>query len=183
MTSETATPNRYGAALIILHWLTFLWLVAVYTLIELHEYFPKGSAMRDGLKHWHFMMGLCILLLLAARVVARRRSPVPPIVPPLPGWQRLSALSMHAILYLFLLVMPVLGWLTLSAKGQVIPFFGLELPALIGKDKPLARNLQDIHETIGNIGFYLIGLHILAALFHHYVTRDNVLRRMWLRQS
>lgn len=183
MTPETASPNRYGVALILLHWLTFLWLVAVYTLIELHEYFPKGSAAREWLKHWHFMLGLCILLLLAVRVVARRASAVPPIVPPLPGWQRVLARLMHATLYLFLLAMPLLGWLTLSAKGHVIPLFGLELPPLLAENKALARNLQDIHQTIGNIGFYLIGLHILAALFHHYVARDNVLRRMWIGQS
>lgn len=178
--AQTATPNRYGTPLIVIHWLTFLWLVAVYTLIELHEYFPKGSTTREGLKHWHFMLGLCVLLLLAARIVARRATTVPPIVPPLPRWQWWSAKIVHVLLYLFLLVMPVLGWLTLSAKGQTIPFFGLELPPLLAENKPLGRNLQKIHETIGNFGFYLIGLHILAALFHHFVVRDNVMRRMWI---
>ena len=54
--------------------------------------------------------------------------------------------------------MPLLGWLTLSAKGQPIPFFGLELPALIGPDKATAKNLEDIHELIGNVGYALTEL-------------------------
>lgn len=85
---------------------------------------------------------------------------------------------MYVALYAFLIVMPVLGWLTLSAQGKVIPFFELDLPALIGPDKALGNSLEDIHETIGTIGYYLIGLHVAAALFHHYFLRDNTLLRM-----
>jgi cytochrome b561 len=85
---------------------------------------------------------------------------------------------MHLALYVFLIVMPVLGWLTLSAKGKVIPFFGLELPPLIGLDKFLGGELEDIHETIGTIGYYLVGLHAAAALFHHYFLRDDTLLRI-----
>ncbi|MFD2378578.1 cytochrome b [Ottowia pentelensis] len=85
---------------------------------------------------------------------------------------------MHWALYGFLIVMPLLGWLTLSAKGQPIPFFGLELPALMGPDRATAKNLEGIHELIGNLGFFLIGLHAVAALWHHYFMRDDTLERM-----
>jgi cytochrome b561 len=74
--------------------------------------------------------------------------------------------------------MPLLGWLLLSAGGKPIPFFGLEFPALIGEDKGFARQVKEIHEAIGTIGYFLIGIHALAALYHHYVMRDNTLRRM-----
>jgi cytochrome b561 len=56
--------------------------------------------------------------------------------------------------------------------------FGLQLPALIGQDKALSRTLKDIHETIGTVGYFLIGLHAAAALVHHYLLRDNTLLRM-----
>ena len=72
----------------------------------------------------------------------------------------------------------LIGWLALSAGGHATPFFGLELPALIGPDKSLASAFKEIHETVGTFGYYLIGLHALAALFHHYVIRDNTLVRM-----
>ena len=75
--------------------------------------------------------------------------------------------------------MPLLGWFAVSAKGDPILFFGAPLPMLIGADQSLYRTLKDIHETIGTIGYYLIGLHAAAALLHHYVMRDNTLMRMW----
>ncbi len=91
--------------------------------------------------------------------------------------------AMYLALYAFLIGMPLLGWITLSAQGKPIPLFGLQLPALIGPDKVLGGNLEDIHETIGPICYYLIGLHAAAALFHHCFLRDDTLLRMlpWRR--
>jgi len=77
-----------------------------------------------------------------------------------------------------MIVMPLVGWLLLSAEGKPIPFFGLHLPALIGKSKYLADLIKEIHETGGTIGYFIIGLHAAAALCHHYFVRDNTLRRM-----
>ena len=89
-----------------------------------------------------------------------------------------TALVFGAAFGLAQAIMPLLGWLLLSAKGKPIPFFGLQLPALIGTDKPLAENLEEIHEFIGTLGYYLIGLHTVAALAHHYFMRDDTLLRM-----
>jgi superoxide oxidase len=77
-----------------------------------------------------------------------------------------------------MLAMPLAGWTILSASGAVIPFFGLELPALVGQSKPLAAQIKELHETVGTIGYFLIGLHAAAALFHHYLIKDNTLLRM-----
>jgi cytochrome b561 len=77
-----------------------------------------------------------------------------------------------------MIAMPLLGWLALSAKGAPVSLFGLPLPALIGPSKALARNMKQIHETIATAGYFLIGLHAAAALFHHYVVHDNTLVRM-----
>ena len=85
---------------------------------------------------------------------------------------------MHLALWLFLIAMPVLGWLTLSAQGKPVPFFGLTLPPLVATDTTLAGTLKELHETLGSVGYWLIGIHALAALLHHYVMKDNTLRRM-----
>jgi cytochrome b561 len=74
--------------------------------------------------------------------------------------------------------MPLAGWLILSSAGKPVPFFGLELPALIAENKDLSKQIKEIHETVGQLGYFLIGLHALAALFHHYILRDNTLYRM-----
>ena len=170
--------KHYHPLQIGVHWLTLLLLIAVYALIELRGIYPKGSAAHDLMKTWHFMLGLTVFALVLVRLPLLLALHAPPITPALPAWQDHLAHAMHWALYGFLLVMPLLGWLTLSAKGQPIPFFGLELPALIGPDKATAKNLEDIHELIGNVGYALIGLHAAAALWHHYVTRDDTLERM-----
>jgi len=74
--------------------------------------------------------------------------------------------------------MPLLGWLTLSADAKQIPFFGLQLPPLVGENKVVADWAKEIHESGGTIGYFLIGLHAAAALYHHYFVRDNTLQRM-----
>ena len=173
------TSNRYGSLPIGLHWVMFLFLVAVYVAINLHGYQPKGSALRAAMLNWHFGLGLCVLVLIVVRIGARFSSgPAPLIAPPIPRWQKLLAGIMHFALYAFMLGMPVLGWVAISAKGSPVHFFGWQLPMLIGPDKALYKSLKEVHETIGTIGYYLIGLHVAAALGHHYVMRDNTLLRM-----
>lgn len=85
---------------------------------------------------------------------------------------------MHIALYGLLIGMPIAGWLILSGEGQIIPFFGLELPALMSPNKELAHQIEELHETMGKVGYFLIGLHAVAGLYHHYVVKDNTLRRM-----
>lgn len=82
------------------------------------------------------------------------------------------------MLYALMIAMPLTGWLLLSASGKPIPFFGLQLPALIAENKDLAKQLKEVHEVIGTTGYYLIGLHVVASLYHHYMICDNTLLRM-----
>lgn len=170
--------DRYGTLSIALHWLMLLILVAVYACIELREFYPKGSDIREGLKSWHFMLGLTVFVLIWLRIYARITTTAPPITPALAPLQNLSAKLMHVALYLFMIGMPLLGWILLSATGKPIPFFGLELPALVAENKGLADLIKEIHETGGTVGYFLVGFHAVAALFHHYYVKDNTLLRM-----
>ncbi|WP_088329079.1 cytochrome b [Lacimicrobium sp. SS2-24] len=172
------STQKYHRASIVLHWLMLLVIAAVYACIELRELYPKGSDPRELLKHWHFMLGLSVGLLVLFRLYFRLRHPAPPIHPSLPRWQERLAKSMHILLYLLMLGMPLAGWMILSAEGKPIPFFGLELPALIPANETLAEQIEEVHETIGSAGYVLIALHALAGLAHHYVFKDNTLKRM-----
>ena len=176
--SAQINQDRYSRWSIRLHWFMLLLLVAVYALMEFRGYFPKGSATRDLMKTWHFMLGLSVLILVVVRLVARIVGGVPPIHPAPVRWQANTAKLMHLALYLLMIGMPIVGWLTLSATGKPIPLFGLELPALLEKSKSLAHNFKEIHETAATVGYYLIGAHAAAALFHHYRQHDNTLLRM-----
>lgn len=177
------TEHRYGYLSIGLHWLMLILLVAVYASIELREFFPKGSDPRTALKALHFMLGLSVLGFALLRLGARLSGPTPRIEPEPGSWQKLSAHLMHIALYVLLIGMPLLGWLMLSAAGKPVPFFGLQLPALIGENKDLAKQIEGMHEIVGTAGYFLIGLHAAAALFHHYIKRDNTLGRMLPRRA
>lgn len=172
------TASRYGSLAIGLHWLMLLLIGAVYATIELRGMFPKGSDPREAMKMWHFMLGLSVLLLTLLRIANRFSAPTPAIEPPLKPLQDKIAKLMHLALYGLMLGMPLVGWLILSAAGKPIPFFGLELPALIGANKSLADQLKEVHEAAGSFGYVLIGAHAAAALFHHHVQHDNTLLRM-----
>jgi superoxide oxidase len=176
--SATITRQRYSNLSIALHWAMVLLIAAVYACMLLRENYPRGSDLREGLKTWHFMLGLSVLALVLFRIVVRLLSTNPAITPEPPAWQALVAKVTHFALYAFMLAMPIAGWVILSASGKTIPFFGLELPALVGQSKGLAEQVKELHETVATIGYFLIGLHALAALFHHYVAKDDTLQRM-----
>lgn len=170
--------DRYHLASISLHWLMLLLFVAVYASIELRVLFEKGTPERDTMKSLHFMLGLLMFALVWLRLAVRARFPAPLVQPAPPPLEALAAKVAHLLLYALMIGMPLAGWLALSAAGKPIPFFGLELPALIGKNKELASQIKEVHEWVGTAGYYLIGAHAAAALFHHYIKGDNTLRRM-----
>lgn len=170
--------NHYHRASIALHWAMLALFMGVYASIELRVFFEKGSEPREMIKSLHFMLGLLMFALVWVRLAMRIKYPAPPIQPAPPVLQEMAAKLAHVALYGLMLGMPLAGWLLLSAAGKPIPFFGLELPALIGKNKELAGQIKEIHELVGTLGYFLIGAHAAAALFHHYIKRDNTLLRM-----
>ena len=177
------TPFKYARPLVALHWLMLLLLILVYAAMEFRVMYDKGMPERDFMKSLHFMFGLCVLLLVFLRLWAKRRSPRPPLLE-LHGLANLmhrASGAGHVVLYLFMAVMPLMGWLMLSAAGKPIPFFGLELPALIAPDEALAKQIKAAHALAGNVGYGLIGLHVAAALFHQWVLKDRLLQRMGWR--
>jgi cytochrome b561 len=178
----TNTSDRYGSLSIALHWLMFLLLVGVYSCIELRELYPKGSDLRNALKAWHFTLGLTVFTLVWVRLTLRLIQVTPTIDPPVPSWQHILSKIVHYALYTMMVCLPVAGWLILSGEGKPIPFYGINLPALMGENKELAETIEEIHKTVGTVGYFLIGLHTLAALYHHYFMRDNTLRRMLPRR-
>ncbi len=165
----------YSRLSVALHWLMLLLLVAVYATILLREGYPRGSEIREALKAWHFSLGLTVFGLVWLRVIARRLGGVGHRPGGTAAW---AAALMHLALYGFMIAMPLLGWLTLSAEGVPVRLFGLGLPPLTGPNDGLAEQVQTIHTTLGAVGYWLVGLHAAAALFHHYVRRDGTLRRM-----
>ena len=181
MTTATTSPaglQRYSPWSIGLHWLMLGVLAATYAFVELRELFPRGTPERAFMRRAHASLGVLVLALVALRLVLRWRLPAPPALPGWPAWQRWASRISHALLYALMLGMPLGGWLLLSLRGDPILFFGLPLPPLAAENEELAKIVRRWHGDIGRAGYALIGLHGGAALLHHYLWRDDTLRRM-----
>lgn len=170
--------EKYASLVIALHWLVLVLIAAAYASMEFRDIFERGSTGRELMKSAHYVIGLTILALAAVRLVAHVAMPAPPIRPVPPVWQRLAAKGVHVALFALMIGLPIVGWLILSAEGAPPAYLGVPLPALIGPDKDLAGTFEEVHETIATLGYGLIAIHAAAALYHHYVVRDNTLLRM-----
>ncbi len=166
----------YSKATKSLHWLGALLIVLAFALVWTREELPKG-ALRTAMLEWHQWAGLLVLLILVPRVLAkfRRREGA---LRSLPLWQRAGAFVTETGLYVMMLVQPMLGWLLASAKGRAVALMGIPLPSLMGVDKGFAKQVADWHEIAGYVILVLVGMHVLAALYHRFWLRDDVLASM-----
>ena len=127
---------------------------------------------------WHKWIGVTVLALFFVRALWRLTHPAPAPLP-MPAWQRYAAQAGHGLLYALLLLQPLTGWLYSNSAGRSIVYLGLvPLPDLVAKNAPLAATLKEVHESGAWLLTIVIGLHVLAALKHHYVNHDDTLRRM-----
>lgn len=171
---------RYSAGLRRIHWLSVLLVAAAYVLIEQRGLFPRGSDGRALMMQGHYWAGLSVFAFALWRIALRLRNGAPPISPALPAWQSWLSRALHLSLYAFVVAMPLLGLATAWTDGKsvMLPFTGVALPPLLAVDKPLAHRLEDLHGSIGEAFYWIIGLHVAAALYHHAWRRDDTLRRM-----
>ena len=171
------TPH-YTATAKGLHWLMAL---LIFGLLALGFYMADLPLSPEKLQYfsWHKWAGVTVFLLVWLRLASRvtHRPPAYPLS--MNGLQQLLAHAGHLALYVLMLLIPVSGWLMSSAKGVQTVWFGvLPLPDLLGRDKELGKQLAELHSAL-NIGLLvLIGIHAGAALLHHLVLKDDILRRM-----
>ena len=171
------SPHRYSTPSIALHWTMALLVAFAYATAELRDAFASDSHGRTVLTSLHAFIGLAVFVLVFGRL-ALRAGPKPTIAPALSRLQASLATAMHVTLYGFMISMPLLGWLLISAEGTSISLGAFHLPPLVSPDHRLAETTEEIHEILGTIGYGLVGVHAIAALLHHYLVRDDTLVRM-----
>ncbi|MGE8642731.1 MAG: cytochrome b [Achromobacter sp.] len=169
---------HYDRTTIVLHWLTAFLVVGLFALAETWSFLPRGTPTRRLLQSLHISFGLAFAAVFVLRVVWRlcrgRR-----LQPASSGWLRVASTGVHGLLYLLMAAQIVLGFLFRWAQGEPFAFFGLfNVPMLIAIDHEQRRFIGGLHDTVAWTIIILALLHALAALFHHYVLRDGVLRRM-----
>lgn len=173
--------EKFAASQIALHWLTFLLIVVAYSAIELRGFVQRGSWQGYALIITHFSAGATVLVLMLARMLLRIRHRTPEILPSAPRWQTGMAHLIHTLMYALFITLPVLGLTSRYLRGRDWWLFGVSMPVAREPRFDLSDTLTDWHETLAPLGYWLVGLHAVAALFHHYFLKDNTLLRMMPR--
>ncbi|MCS6945127.1 MAG: cytochrome b [Sutterellaceae bacterium] len=172
------SSGRYTRTAIVLHW-TVAALIVVAFPLGLYMQTLEFSPAKLRLYSYHKWIGVTVFALALLRLAWRLTHPAPPLPQHASAWQRRAAAVTHGALYALMLAIPLSGWLMSSAKGVPTVWFGvLPLPDLVGRDEVLAATLKRLHMTLNYTLAVLVAAHVAAALKHHLVDRDDVLRRM-----
>ncbi|HVE44744.1 MAG TPA: cytochrome b [Gammaproteobacteria bacterium] len=170
------TENRFGLISIFLHWLMALLIIG---LLILGLYMVALPISHEKLKlyGWHKEYGLLALGLVAVRLLWRLINITPRLS--LPLLEKIAARTVHWAFYFFMVAMPITGWLITSAAGLPASFFGLfVLPNLISPSEEQRLLFQQIHQWLGYGLIATIILHASAAFKHHFINKDDILKRM-----
>jgi cytochrome b561 len=172
------TVDRYSGISQALHWLIALLAFGQLAMGKFFEVEAEESG--EGLFGWHTSLGLLVLTLMLVRLAWRVTHAVPRLPPTTPAWQQAVARATHMAFYALLIVLPLSGWALTSVEGDPVTFLGwLPVPALpVGGGEEMEDFIEETHEVLGNVLLVLAGLHVMAGLKHHFIDRDNTLRRM-----
>lgn len=170
--------QRWGAVAQLLHWVMALLVFGMMILGWVMVYWPMGPTQFE-LYALHKSFGLTVLGLAVLRLVWRSLNPTPQLPDNMSNWERRAANSAHVLLYVILFAMPVSGYLINAGAGFPLTYFGwLSVPNLVAESERLETVAGWIHLSL----FWLLALvligHIGGALRHHFVKRDDVMRRM-----
>lgn len=170
--------ERYTPVAIALHWIVALLIIANLALGLYTVDLPLSPAKLRYFS-FHKWIGVTVFLLAAARLLWRLGHPAPALPAAMAPWERRAANATHVLLYLLFFAAPLTGWLFSSASGFQTVYLGvIPLPDLLSKDKALADALKLAHKSINFTMAGVIVFHVVAALKHHFIDRDDVLRRM-----
>lgn len=182
VTAGAGRAPVYSRTARLLHWLT---VAAVFVMI------PLGLAMTyrgntldiwdgvtDALYSSHKLIGFLVLWLSAGRLIYRLLHGAPPDEPTLEWWQKAGSHLVHWALYGLLLVVPLLGWIGVSLFPALTVFNLFDLPALAAPNEEAAKRVLFVHGWLAILLALLACGHIGAALFHYFIRKDGVLRRM-----
>jgi cytochrome b561 len=191
MTASDAQQSRYSAVAIALHWLIALAIIGMIALGWYMTDLPTATVAERGrqfaLFQLHKSIGITILTLSVARVVWRLMNP-PPAEPPMPRWQAGLARVVHVCLYILIIVMPLSGWIMVSASPtgvDTILYKTVHWPHLPGLStlpletrRQLQGPLEFVHSKLAWVIIALLVLHVAGALKHQFVDKDHLLARM-----
>lgn len=174
------TADSYTPLAKSLHWLMAIMIAGMLALgLYMHDLPFSPEKLR--LYSWHKWFGVTLFVLVWVRLAWRVRHPAPTPPATLSPLMHRAAHAGHAALYILMITIPLSGWLMSSAQGFQTVWFGLiPIPDLISRDRALADLLVLVHKTLNLSLMLILAGHVLAALWHHFILKDDTLRRMRL---
>lgn len=172
------TDNSYGTFTKFIHWTIALTIYAMIA-VGYWQQTLKDGAFKDQVYQYHKLTGLTVLTLMCVRLIWRFSNTVPSLPQSVPRWQAMASRVIHYALYATLFIMPISGWIMASASGYYPELFGtaIRMPG-VSLNEALAHRAHEIHEFMAIVLISLIVIHVLAALKHHFINKNDVLRRM-----
>lgn len=171
------SEQRFGIITILFHWLMAILIIG---LLALGVYMTRIPISATKLKLYglHKEFGVLALFLVFIRIVWRIIN-INPSLSSLPRWERIAARAMHYLFYLLMFAVPISGWLLTSSAGLPVSFFGLFiLPDVVAANDSSLQLYIAIHKWLAYGLMVAITGHIAAALKHHFINKDDILRRM-----
>ncbi|MGH7001415.1 MAG: cytochrome b [Stellaceae bacterium] len=170
-------PAAYSPVAKSLHWLVVALIAAQLALGWLMPG-ARRTTPPDVLNNWHMSIGIVILTAIVIRALWRTFAGAPAPEPG-PRWQIAAAEAAHLLLYVLVFALLLSGWANAVAHNWTITlFWTVPLPAVLPASAGWVHTVGDLHSTIVWVLLGLVGLHVAAALGHHFILGDNVLRRM-----
>ncbi len=171
------TEDEYGLVAKLFHWLIAVMIIALLP-IGLFMSGMENSPLKFQVFAMHKSFGLLVFFLGLTRIAWRFVSPPPDHLDSHEHWEVTLASAAHFWLYVCIIGMPLSGWLMSSAGEFPVPFFGFQMPHLIGKDESLMGLFGQTHEILAYTLLFVLGLHVAGALKHHVIDKDETLQRM-----
>ncbi|HQW82487.1 MAG: cytochrome b [Rhodanobacteraceae bacterium] len=176
--SAKSDATRWGSVAKCLHWLIA---IAVIGLLVGGLTMTDMKVSPDKFRWYalHKSFGVTVLVLMLLRFAWRGIDGRPQAVPGVAPIVAFAAHSVHRLFYVALIVMPISGWVYNSASNFPLQWFGvLQLPAIVAPDKDLKHLAHTVHEVLAWTIITLLLVHVAGALIHHFIDRDDTLRRM-----
>jgi cytochrome b561 len=174
---SAVTVTRYNAASMAFHWTMAVLIVVVGVLGLLHDSWPKQT--QSFWINLHAILGLSVWVLIVARFWWRSRHSPPELPSEAGELSRRLSYPVHLLLYALIFVIPLVGIVTFIWHGRVFDFGLFKVDFGVRRNRAIFHPTEDIHGYLAYVLFALVGIHALAALWHHFVRRDGVLLRMW----
>lgn len=174
--SITAENKTYAPPIILLHWLMALLIVGLYAVGLSIDLFDKP--LRPPIVNLHAIFGLVLLTLVIPRVVLRITRPKPPYPASMGRMFERAAAAGHGVLYLLMIAVPLVGLPTFLWRGRPLDFGLFQIPSPFEANRDIAHQFGAVHELLAHALIAVAAAHVLIALYHQFILRDNIIARM-----